>query len=56
MELWQENDNNDLVSLQEMSLLVNIDKLECLFNFITHTINLMEEHNDKFGDDITQIL
>jgi len=39
-----------------MSLLVNIDKSECSFNFITHTINLMEEYNDNFGDDITHIL
>ncbi|MDE1188710.1 MAG: hypothetical protein PW844_19965 [Pantoea sp.] len=46
-----ENEDSDLVSLQEMSLQVSVDELKELSRFITHTINLMEEHGDKFGDE-----
>ena len=45
------SDNDDIISLNEITLQASVDELNKLVDFLKNTIDLMEKHKENFGHE-----
>ncbi|HHA1936161.1 TPA: hypothetical protein ACOEP6_004664 [Enterobacter ludwigii] len=45
------DENSELISIQEITLQVDISELKEFSSFVIHVIGLMEKHGDDFGHE-----
>ena len=45
------SDNDDIISLNEITLQASVDELNKLVDFLKNTIDSMEKHKENFGHE-----